>query len=303
MKTFEPESITVKEKLALIKVITDYALECSDENWITGDFYNCRLSSAFQPIFSSTKGKILGHAAYIRSDSNGELALSPWQVFSLASKDTQLVELDHLCRAVHALNYFYKAAKQDKLFIDIHPRLLESIKDDHGRMFGNFLSLIGISTSRIVIEIPSIVNRDWKLLKQVIINYRSRGYQIMANYSGSSSDWMAELGNLYPDIVNIHACDLLRHKSVDLLKESIHRFGSTTLLVRNIKTSEHLAAALHAGADYLQGNYLGKVERAINTTLPPQLSEKFNAERWRRQISSIYQQYEEQYPQYAEKSK
>ena len=301
MKTLDFEPNTVKEKLALIKVITDYELECSDENWITGDFYNCRLSSAFQPIFSSTKGKIMGHAAYIRSDSNGELALSPWQVFSLASKDTQLVELDHLCRAVHALNYFHKAAEQDRLFIDIHPRLLESIKDDHGRMFGNFLSLIGISTSRVVIEIPSVVNRDWKLLKQVMINYRSRGYQIMANYSGSSSDWMAELNDMYPDIVNIPACDLLQHKSLDLLINSIHRFGSA-LLVRNIKTSEHLAAALHAGADYLQGNYLGKAERAIKTTIPPQLSEKFNAERWRRQISSIYQQHEGQYPQYAKRS-
>jgi EAL domain-containing protein (putative c-di-GMP-specific phosphodiesterase class I) len=301
MKTLEYEPISVKEKLALIKVITDYALECSDEDWITGDFYNCRLSSAFQPIIDTNKGKIVGHAAYIRSVSNGELVLSPWQVFALASKETQLVELDHLCRAVHALNYFYKAVKQERLFIDVHPRLLESFKDDHGRMFGNFLSLIGVSTSRVVIEIPSVANRNWKLLRQVILNYRARGYQIMINYSNSSNEWMDELGNFYPNIVNIHAYELLRHKSLDLLMDSIHRFGSA-LLVRNIKTSEHLAAALHAGADYLQGNYFGKTERAINTTIPPKLSEKFNAERWRRQISSIYQQHEGQYPQYAERS-
>ncbi len=301
MKTLEFEPTTVKEKLALIKVITDYALECTDEDWITGDFYNCRLSSAFQPIFSANKGKIMGHAAYIRSVSNEELVLSPWQVFALASKDTQLVELDHLCRAVHALNYFYKAAKQDRLFIDVHPRLLESIKDDHGRMFGNFLSLIGVSTSRVVIEIPSVVNRNWKLLRQVMTNYRAHGYQVMANYNNSNSEWMAELDNLYPDIVNINAYELLRHKSIDLLMDSIHRFGST-LLVRNIKTSEHLAAALHAGADYLQGNYLGKAERTVKTIIPLHLSEKFNAERWRRQISSIYQQHEEQYQQYAERS-
>ncbi len=110
---------------------------------------------------------------------------------------------------------------------------------------------------------------------------------------------MTELGKLYPDIVSIQADDLLRHKNANLLMDSIHRFGSV-LLVRNIKTSEHFATALHAGADYLQGTYLGKAERAIKTTIPPQLSEKFNAERWRRQISSIYQRHEEQYQQYAE---
>ncbi len=300
MNALAIETITLKDKLALIKVITNYALEYSDENWITGDFYNCRLSSVFQPVFSPIKGKIIGHAAYIRSESNGEIALSPWQIFAMASKDTRLVELNHLCRAVHALNYFHKTAKQDSLFIDLHPNLLESIKDDHGRMFENFLSLIGVSTSRVVIEIPSVVNRNWKLLRRVIYNYRSRGYQIAANYIGSSSDWMTELGNLYPDIVSIQADDLLRHKNANLLMDTIHRFGSA-LLVRNIKTSEHLAAALHSGADYLQGNYFGKTARAINTTIPLQLSEKFNAERWRRQISSIYQQHKGQYPQYAER--
>lgn len=299
MNTLAIEPITLKDKLALIKVITNYALEYSDGNWITGDFYNCRLSSVFQPVFSPIKGKIIGHGAYIRSESNGEIALSPWQVFAMASKDTQLVELSHLCRAVHALNYFHKAAKRDSLFIDLHPNILESAQDDHGRMFENFLSLIGASTSRVVVEIPPVVNRNWKLLRRVIYNYRSRGYQIAANYNGSSNDWMTELGYLYPDIVSIQADDLLRHKNANLLMDSIHRFGSV-LLVRNIKTSEHFANALHAGADYLQGIYLAKAERAIKTTIPPQLSEKFNAERWRRQISSIYQRHEEQYQQYAE---
>ena len=296
MNALAIEPITLKDKLALIKVITNYALEYSDENWITGDFYNCRLSSVFQPVFSPIKGKIIGHAAYIRSESNGEIVLSPWQVFAMASKDTQLVELSHLCRAVHALNYFHKAAKQDFIFIDLHPHLLENAKDDHGRMFENFLSLVGVSTSRVVIEIPPVVNRNWKLLRRVIYNYRSRGYRIAANYSGSSSDWMIELGNLYPDIVSIQAGDLLRHKTADLLADSIHRFEAA-LSVKDIDTSEHVTTALQAGADYLQGNYLGKSERAIKTTIPPQLSEKFNTERWRRQISSVYWQHDGQYQQ------
>jgi EAL domain-containing protein (putative c-di-GMP-specific phosphodiesterase class I) len=287
------DPITVKDKLALIKVITNYALDYSDENWITGSFYNCRLSSAFQPVFNPDKGKIIGHAAFIRSESNGEIALSPWQIFAMASKDTQLVELSHLCRAIHALNYFPKTAKQALLFIDLHPHLMESAKDDHGRMFDNFLSLIGINTSQVVIEIPPVVNRNWKLLRRVIDNYRSNGYKIMANYSTTNGEWLTELGNWYPDIVNIHTGDLLRQESADLLVDMVHSCEST-LLARNVNTPEHVTAALLAGADYLQGNYLCKAERAIKTTTPPQLSEKFNAERWRRQVSSVYQQDEGQ---------
>ena len=285
MDTLEFESITIKEKLALIKVVTNYALEYSDDDRITGKFDNCHLSSIFQPIFSPIKGEIVGHSAYVRSEPGEDTPLSTWQFFVIASKnDDKLTELNHISRAVHALNYFYKVPASNNLFMTLHPHLLESVEDDHGRMFGHFLSLIGVNTSQVVIEIPAVVNRNWKLLRHVIYNYRSRGYQIAANYSGgSSSDWMAELGNFYPDIVSIQAGDLLRHKTANLLVDSIHHFEAA-LSVKNIDSPEHVAAALQAGADYLQGNYLGQAERTIKTTILPQISEKFNAERWRQQV-------------------
>lgn len=256
-------TFTVTDEFELIKSATDYSLKRADNGWISGYFYHCELTSVFQPIFSIDQGKTIGHAAYIRSKSNNDVALWPWQVFSLASKDEQLVDLDRLCRAIHALNYYFNnISKSDNLFVDVHPRLLESVKDDHGRAFENFLDLIGVKTSRVVIEIPAIVNRNWKLLQHVITNYRSRGYQIAADYSGTRSDWMAELGSLYPNIVRIEAGDLMRHEAITPLVETIHSFG-TKLLVRDIETPVQLAAAVRAGADYLQGNLLGEPVHAI----------------------------------------
>lgn len=146
--------------------------------------------------------------------------------------------------------------------MDVHPRLLESVKDDHGRAFENFLDLIGVKTSRVVIVIPAIVNRNWKLLQHVITNYRSRGYQIAANYSGTRSDWMVELGSLYPNIVRIEADDLMRHEAITSLVDTIHSFGAN-LLVRDIETSGQLGAAIRADADYLQGNLLDEPAHAI----------------------------------------
>lgn len=186
----------------------------------------------------------------------------------MASKDEQLVDLDRLCRAIHALNYYFNSnSKVDSLFVDVHPHLLESVKDDHGRAFENFLDLIGIKTSRVVIEIPAIVNRNWKLLQHVITNYRSRGYQIAANYTGTRSDWMTELGSLYPDIVRIEASDLARHEAVAPLVDTIHSFGAS-LLVRDIETTEQLIAARQTDADYLQGNLLGKPTHTIESSTP-----------------------------------
>lgn len=258
----------VKDEFELIQSATDYSLGRGSDGWISGHFYQCQLTSVFQPVFSLTQGKTTGHAAYVRSKSDDGIALWPWQVFSLASKDEQLVDLDRLCRAVHALNYYFNnPSKLGSLFVDVHPRLLESVKDDHGRAFENFLDLIGVKTSRVVIEIPPIVNRNWKLLQHVITNYRSRGYQIAADYSGTRSDWMIELGSLYPDIVRIEAVDLVRHETINALVDTIHSLGAS-LLVRDIETPEQLVAARQANADYLQGNLLSKPAYAIEWIAP-----------------------------------
>lgn len=274
MNTTANKTFVAGDEFELIQSATDYSLQRDSNGWISGRFYHCELTSVFQPIFSITQGSTMGHAAYIRSKANGEVALSPWQVFSLASKDEQLVDLDRLCRAVHALNYYFNAiAKADKLFVEVHPRLLESVKDDHGRAFENFLDLIGMRTSRVVIEIPATVNRNWKLLQHVIANYRTRGYQIAANYSGTRSDWMTELSSLYPDIVRIAANDLMQHEAITSLTDTIHSFGAS-LLVRDIETSGQLAAAIRTDADYLQGNLLSEPAIAIETIELLSVSEK-----------------------------
>lgn len=276
MNALTNNTFTAKDEFELIQSATDYSLQRDTNGWISGRFYHCELTSVFQPIFNIPQGKTMGHAAYIRSQANGEVVLQPWQVFSLASKDEQLVDLDRLCRAVHALNYYFNnISKVDKLFVEVHPRLLESVKDDHGRAFENFLDLIGVRTSRVVIEIPATVNRNWKLLQHVITNYRSRGYQIAANYSGTRSDWMTELSSLYPDIVRIAASDLIRHEAITSLVDTIHSFGAS-LLVRDIETSGQLAAAIRTDADYLQGNLLGEPVCAIETIELLSVSEKVN---------------------------
>ncbi|GKS69585.1 EAL domain, c-di-GMP-specific phosphodiesterase class I (or its enzymatically inactive variant) [Nitrosomonas sp. PY1] len=255
-----------KDEFELIQSATDYSLKRGENNWISGFFYHCELTSVFQPIFSVDQNKTIGHAAYIRSKSDEDVALWPWQVFfSLASKDEQLVGLDRLCRVIHALNYHLNnTSKLTHLLVDVHPRLLESVKDDHGQAFENFLDLIGVRTSQVVIQIPAIVNRNWKLLQHVIANYRSRGYQIAANYSGTRSDWMVELGSLYPDIVRIGAYDLLKHESINELIDTVHSFDAK-LLAGEIVTSAELAAALRAKVDYLQGNLLSEPQQAIRS--------------------------------------
>ena len=86
---------------------------------------------------------------------------------------------------------------------------------------------------------------------------------------------MAELGSLYPNIVRIEAGDLIRHEAIAPLVDTIHSFGAS-LLVRDIETSGQLAAAIRAGADYLQGNLLGESAHAISMIELSAVSETIN---------------------------
>ena len=258
------EFLADKDALARIQAATDYPLQRAADGRVIGHFFHCRLSSLFQPVFDISERQVVGHAAYVHSDSHDDVALSPWGVFALATEDPLLVRLDRLCRTLHAVNYFDSVPERQTLFLAVQPRLLESVKDGHGRAFEKVLDLIGVETSRVVIEIPAEVNQDWRLLKHVIVNYRSRGYCIALNHVGDNEGWMAELGSLYPDFVRLEAGQLKKRTGLSALVDAIHRFGAT-LLVRDVETEQDMAAAVRAGADLLQGRYLAEPTLAIGT--------------------------------------
>jgi len=258
------EFLADKDALARIQAATDYPLQRAADGRVVGHFFHCRLSSLFQPIFDISQRQVVGHAGYVRSDTNGDGALAPWGVFALATEDPLLVRLDRLCRTLHALNYFGTVPERQILFLEVQSRLLESVKDGHGRAFEKVLDLIGVETSRVVIEIPVEVNADQRLLKHVIVNYRSRGYRIALNHGAETEGWMAELGSLFPDFVRLDAVHLDKRSGSMALADAIHRFGST-LLVRGVETEQAMTAAIRAGADLLQGSFLGEATQAIGS--------------------------------------
>lgn len=253
-----------KDALARIQAATDYPLQRAADGRVVGHFFHCRLSSVFQPVFDISERQVAGHAAYVRSDANDDGALSPWGIFALAAEDPVLVRLDRLCRTLHALNYFGAVPERQSLFLAVQPRLLESVKDGHGRAFEKVLDLIGVETARVVIEIPAEVNQDRRLLKHVIVNYRSRGYRIALNHDAENDGWMADLGSLYPDFVRLGVGQLQSRAETAALVDAIHRFGAT-LLVRDVETEQQMTAAVRAGADLAQGQFLGEAAREIES--------------------------------------
>lgn len=228
--------------------------------------FGMRLASAFQPVVRAD-GKVIGREALLRASTPGLGELAPDTAFEHALEARRLVQFDRLVRTIHLLNHARSFAEHELLFLNVHPRLLTSVSD-HGRTFEQILHYYSVPTSRVVIEIKETAVKDEACLEEAVNNYRSLGYKIAVDNFGASCldnaanlppDSLGKVLKLRPDIVKLDGA-LLRAASVIYgLVNTFHSAG-TQVIITGIETQEQLDIARNAGADLLQGYYLGRPE-------------------------------------------
>ena len=104
--------------------------------------------------------------------------LSLWRLLDHAASDDESVELDRLCRMLHAINFFRQnEAEQADLYLNVHDRLLSAVSSNHGHAFQRILDALGLPIERIVLQLPTVTtNQSW-LLNYVADNYRRNGFR------------------------------------------------------------------------------------------------------------------------------
>jgi len=169
-----------------------------------GRFLNVELGSVFQPLVASDAGNRVAYEAFVRTHTEGDLSLSPWNLFSLAADDMSLITLDRLCRIVHAFNFRHFVPDDGLLFLNIHGRLLAAVSEDHGRVFRGVLDQLRLPPGRVVLETPATANTERTLLAFALANYRLNGFKVAANTTGLA-DLEELLRGVRPDFVKIDA--------------------------------------------------------------------------------------------------
>src|SRR5579859_417427 len=158
-------------------------------------FDGVELASAYEPIFDISVhalaqslssgaegvdrfGDELGFQAVTqRLDGAAFDAFDP---FDRIADDQQLVALDRMSRALHAINFF-GAQRHGLLFLRVHERLLKSVKYDHGRHFSTVLVSFGLNPSRIVIELPAAAVAHRTFLGYLTKSYQRYGFKVAGN--------------------------------------------------------------------------------------------------------------------------
>lgn len=221
------------------------------------------LNSVFQPIFDA-KGNVQGHEALLRASARSK-PMSPQAAFQAAVAHGRLISFDRLARTLHLYNYATFQTGLAGLYLNVHPQLLTGV-ERHGVVFERVLQTLNWQPEQIVLEIveDEIAPGELSRVREAVNNYRSVGYRIAIDDFGSRHANLDRLWQLEPDVVKLDKALIAQaatsprlQRALPKLVELLHELEAT-VVVEGIETKAQHAIAIDAGADLLQGFYLGE---------------------------------------------
>ncbi|TFW10210.1 EAL domain-containing protein [Oxalobacteraceae bacterium OM1] len=215
-----------------------------------GRFFQSTLASAFQSI-REPGGQWVAYEAFTRSHAEGDGGLSVWRLLDHAASDDESVELDRLCRMLHAINFFRQPASAGHdVYMSVHARLLAAVDGNHGTAFRRVLSALGVPQKRVVLQLPAIGAHQAWLLAYVADNYRRNGFRIALN-AADPQDALQLVQRLRPEVVKLDVRDGVDDAAVLHLLEVCGSAG-TRLIFKRVQTPQGLDVVRRIAAVSLQ---------------------------------------------------
>lgn len=228
-----------------------------------GHYKNMLLDSAFQPIFSVSHRRIVGHEGLLRATLPGGESVPPLQVLGDVANDYQSVFLDRLCRTIHLHNYRGTHTDNLWLFLNVSAQVINR-RRDHEPFFADLLAHYTASPQKIVVEIVEGVIPDFNLLTEAVEFYREAGCVVAIDDFGAEASDIERIWRASPDIVkldrNIIVAAEFNRKARRVLQATvalIHEAGSLALL-EGVENDDQAKIALDSGSDLVQGFYFAK---------------------------------------------
>ncbi|MGA0609085.1 sensor domain-containing phosphodiesterase [Caldimonas sp. KR1-144] len=222
------------------------------------------LRSHFQPIFSVSHGRVVGHEALLRASDARAQAVSPPQFFA-GDDFPSLLWRDRLVRAMHTANWTRMNRGSQWLFLNMHPQVFlrspQLVNDAfQRRLFDHF----GVRGEQIVIEVLEDAVRDDADFDAAVELTRSRGCLIALDDFGAGHSNFDRVWRLKPEIVKLDrsliaraAADASVRRVVVQMVSLLHECGALVLM-EGVETESEAHVALEADADLIQGWYFAR---------------------------------------------
>jgi EAL domain-containing protein (putative c-di-GMP-specific phosphodiesterase class I) len=253
--------------MQLNKLATQPAAATDAERYFA-DYYDLKLTSAFQPIFSFAHRRPVGYEALLRASMFGD-DVAPGKIFSIIRGRDELMYLDLLAREVHARNFVSQQADNCWLFLNVSPQVFVSAPR-HAGSGQRLPTSHQLVPYRIVIEVVESAITDEAALVDAVRFYRDQGCLIALDDFGAGHSNFGRVWSIEPDIVKLDR-NLTRQaalapkmrRMLANLVSMLHENGSLVLM-EGVESEAEALVALDVDVDLAQGYFFGKPQGLID---------------------------------------
>ena len=236
---------------------------------VTSDYLGYRLASHFQPIYSLTHHRAVGHEALLRATSAATAApVPPMELFARFDDDDARVSLDRAALLQHMAAYAGKHANE-WLFLNVHPRSLVSARGPGIREIADTLAAHGLRPEQVVIEVLESTLPDDAGFDRRIDELRELGCLVSLDDFGAGHSNFDRVFRLRPEIVKLDRSVVARaevdahaRRIASQMVSLLHECGCLVLM-EGIETDEGAYTALRCDVDFVQGYHFGRPAPAL----------------------------------------
>ena len=225
-----------------------------------------RLASHFQPIFSLSHRRAVGHEALLRATNVQGKPVAPVEVLSSYRSFDELLHVDRTCRWLHASNFFRQQQCADHwLFLNVHPAVFAQGPGRGTRAFmGNLIERLGIRPSQLVLEVTEDVISEDESFESAVALARQMGCLLALDDFGAGHSNFDRVWRIRPEIVKLDRSVVQRAAAepriarvVAQMVSLLHECGAL-VLTEGIETLDEAYLALESDVDFVQGYLFGR---------------------------------------------
>lgn len=221
------------------------------------------LGSEFQPVVDARSGHAIGHEARLAVQA-GPAGLPSQALFLALEHAEAVIQVDRLCRHLHALNFLVEPARRGFLSLNVHPCTAAHWGVHPVTVLDPVLMRCGLLADQLVLEFPDDGFGSALPLAAAIDACRREGHRVALDNFGRHSADLRRVEALMPDIVKLDSSiighsghlSLARRVLMGLAAE-FRRLG-VVAVCQWIENPLQLQVARDVGVDWLQGRLLGR---------------------------------------------
>jgi EAL domain-containing protein (putative c-di-GMP-specific phosphodiesterase class I) len=230
----------------------------------SSDYLGYRLASHFQPIYSLTHHRAIGHEALLRATHIATGApVPPMALFASVDADAARVSLDRAALVQHLAAYTGGDANE-WLFLNVHPRSLASTAGPAIPELAAALAAHGLRPGQVVIEVLESTLPDDADFDRRIDELRELGCLVSLDDFGAGHSNFDRVFRLRPEIVKLDRSVVVRaevdphaRRIASQMVSLLHECGCLVLM-EGIETDEGAYTALRCDVDFVQGYHFGR---------------------------------------------